>query len=57
MLIIFCVGIGVGLGLVSKVVILCLSLIWMLLSSCATSLDFLVAYVYGKFINLLSFFY
>ena len=52
MLIIFCVG-----KLMSNVVILCWSLVWMLHSSCATYLDFLVAYIYGKFINLLSFFY
>jgi len=57
MLILFCVGKLTNWSLMSNVVILCWSLIWMLLSSCATILDFCGSMcVCGKFINLLSFF-
>ena len=33
----------------SKVVILCWLLIWILFSSCATYLELMIVYVYGKF--------
>ena len=54
-LIILCVGMLTYRSCTSNVIVLCWSLIWMLLSSCATSLEFLVAYVCGKLINWLSF--
>jgi len=42
------------ISFMSKVVILCWLLIWMLFRSCAATFEFLVAYVYGNFINWLS---
>ena len=53
-IIIFCIGKLTRRSFMFNVIILCCSLIWTLLSSHATSLEFLVAYVYGKFINWLS---
>jgi len=47
-LIIYCIGKLTYRSLLSKVVILCWLLIWILFSSCATSFEFMVVYVYGK---------
>ena len=53
---IFCVGKLTYRSFMSKMVILCWLLIRMLFRSCATSFEFLMAYVYCSFINWLSFF-
>jgi hypothetical protein len=52
--IIFCVGRLTYISFMSKVVFLCWLLIRMLFRSCAATFEFLVAYVYGNFINWLS---
>jgi hypothetical protein len=52
-LIIICIGKLTYRSFMSKMVILCWLLIWISFSTCAT-FEFLVAYVYGKFINWLS---
>ena len=50
-IIIFCIGQLTYRSFMSNVIIFFCSFIWTLLSCYATSLEFLVAYVYGKFIN------
>ena len=50
-LIIYCIGKLTYRSLMSKVFILCLLLIWILFSSCATSFEFIVVYAYGKFVT------
>jgi hypothetical protein len=51
--IIFCMGRLTYMSFMSKVVILCWLLIWMLFGSCAATFEILVAYLYGNFIKSL----